>query len=148
MSIATREYAYFWQSGHLSGNNCTQPRSHRSGLDFPAGEQHRGYSSQIGNEEERHLPGEYSSQIFIYLKCKQNTMSTNSVYSIRIDSNVRKMIDELNDPSWQDEIRTLIEQTARKKRKAQLLARAREAQRTMEEGSPAAESIREDRDER
>lgn len=75
-------------------------------------------------------------------------MSTTSVYSIRIDSRVRKMIDELNDPSWQDEIRTLIERSAREKRKAQILAQAREAHRKGGAGSCAAESIREDRDAR
>jgi hypothetical protein len=75
-------------------------------------------------------------------------MSTTSVYSIRIDSRVRKMIDKLNDPSWQDEIRTLIERSVRKKRKAQILARAREARRSLGEGPPAADSIREDRDAR
>ncbi|MEN6610979.1 MAG: hypothetical protein ABFC24_09050 [Methanoregulaceae archaeon] len=75
-------------------------------------------------------------------------MSTTSVYSVRIDSRVRKIIEEINDPSWQDEIRILIEQSARKKRKAQILARAREAHRFLAEGTPAAESIREDRDAR
>jgi len=75
-------------------------------------------------------------------------MSTTSVYSIRIDARVRKIIEEINDPSWQEEVRTLIERAARKKRKAQILARAREAHRSQEEGLPAAESIRTDRDAR
>ena len=75
-------------------------------------------------------------------------MSTTSVYSIRIDSRVRKIIEEINDPAWQEEVRTLIEKSARKKRKAEILARAREAHRSLKEGSPAAESIREDRDAR
>lgn len=75
-------------------------------------------------------------------------MSTTSVYSIRIDSRVRKIIDELDDPSWQEEIRRLIEQAARRKRKAEILARARDAQNKTGEGSPAAESIRADRDAR
>jgi hypothetical protein len=75
-------------------------------------------------------------------------MSTTSVYSIRIDSRVRKIIDELDDPSWQNEIRTLIERSAREKRKTQILAQAREAHRKGREGAPAAESIREDRDAR
>jgi len=75
-------------------------------------------------------------------------MSTTSVYSVRIDTRVRKIIEEINDPLWQEEIRTLIEQSARKKRKAQILARAREAHRAQKEGLPAAESIRADRDAR
>ena len=75
-------------------------------------------------------------------------MSTTSVYSIRIDSRVRKIIAELDDPSWQEEIRALIERAARQKRKAKLLALAREAHGTTGEGSPAAESIRTDRDAR
>ena len=75
-------------------------------------------------------------------------MSTTSVYSIRIDSRVRKIIDELEDPSWQEEIRSLIEQAARRKRKAEILARARELQKRSKEGSPAAETIRADRDAR
>jgi hypothetical protein len=75
-------------------------------------------------------------------------MSTTSVYSVRIDARVRKIIEEINDPLWQEEIRALIERSARKKRKAQILARAREAHRSLKEGLPAAESIRADRDAR
>jgi hypothetical protein len=75
-------------------------------------------------------------------------MSTTSVYSVRIDTRVRKIIDEIKDPLWQEEIRTLIERSAKKKRKAQILARAREAHRSLKEGLPAAESIRADRDAR
>jgi hypothetical protein len=75
-------------------------------------------------------------------------MSTTSVYSIRIDSRVRKIIDELDDPTWQEEIRTLIERLARHKRKAEILARARDAHRMAGEGSPAAASIRADRNAR
>lgn len=75
-------------------------------------------------------------------------MSTTSVYSIRIDSRIKKMIDDLDDPAWQDEVRTLIEQSVRRRRKAQLLARAREAQQILDEGPSAADLIREDRDAR
>ena len=75
-------------------------------------------------------------------------MSTTSVYSIRIDSQVRKIIDELNDPSWQEEIRAVIERSAKAKRKTQILAQAREAHRAGREGSPSAKSIRDDRDAR
>ncbi|MCU0632551.1 MAG: hypothetical protein MUC66_06215 [Methanolinea sp.] len=58
------------------------------------------------------------------------------------------MIDELDDPSWQDEIRALIERLAREKRKAQLLERARKLHKEMKEGPTAAGVIREDRDAR
>jgi len=75
-------------------------------------------------------------------------MSTTSVYSIRIDARAKKIIDEIDDPSWQEEIRAIIEQSARKKRKVQLLASARQAHHSMRKGSPAAESVREDRDAR
>jgi hypothetical protein len=58
------------------------------------------------------------------------------------------MIDELDDPAWQDELRTFIEQSVRRRRKARLLARAREARRSLGEGPSAADLIREDRDAR
>lgn len=90
----------------------------------------------------------YAPQKIQIMKCIQIIMSTNSVYSIRIDSRVRKIIDELDDPSWQDEVRAFIERLAREKRKAQLLERARKLHKEMEEGVPAAGIIREDRDAR
>ena len=92
----------------------------------------------------------YSQRLsmFIYPECIHDIMSTTSVYSIRIDSRIRKMIDELDDPTWQDEVRAFIERSVRRRRKAQLLARAREAHRTLGEGPSAADLIREDRDAR
>ena len=75
-------------------------------------------------------------------------MSTTSVYSIRIDSRVRKMIEEMPDRNWQEEIRTLIEQSVKKRRKEFLLSRARGNQQTLVSGMPAAQAIREDRDAR
>ena len=75
-------------------------------------------------------------------------MSLTSVYSIRIDTRVRKMIEEMPDQNWQAEIRTLIEQSVRKKRKEYLLSRARENQHMLITGMPAAHAIREDRDAR
>jgi hypothetical protein len=47
-----------------------------------------------------------------------------SVYRIRIDSRVWKMIDELPGKECQEEIRSLIENTARMKRRQQLLDNA------------------------
>jgi hypothetical protein len=75
-------------------------------------------------------------------------MSSTSVYSIRIDTRVRKMIEEMPDQNWQGEIRILIEQSVKKKRKEYLLSRARENQHMFITGIPAAQAIREDRDAR
>jgi hypothetical protein len=75
-------------------------------------------------------------------------MSSTSVYSIRIDTRVRKMIEEMPDQNWQEEIRTIIEQSVKKKRKDYLLSRARENQHMLITGMPAAQAIREDRDAR
>ena len=75
-------------------------------------------------------------------------MSSTSVYSIRIDTRVRKMIEEMPDQNWQEEIRTLVEQSVRKKRKEYLLSRARGNRLAPLTGMPAAQAIREDRDAR
>ena len=75
-------------------------------------------------------------------------MSSTSVYCIRIDTMVRKMIEEMSDQNWQKEIRILIEQSVKKKRKEYLLSRARENQHTLITGIPAAQGIRKDRDAR
>ena len=75
-------------------------------------------------------------------------MSSTSVYSIRIDSRVKKMIEEIPDRNLQEEIRTLIEQAVKRKRKEQLLAQARERQQVLPRGKPAAQAVREDRDAR
>jgi ribosomal protein L19E len=75
-------------------------------------------------------------------------MPSTSVYSIRIDSRVRKMIEELNDPNMQEEIRILIEHSVRKKRKDQILSRARDRNQALMNGAPSSEYIREDRDAR
>jgi hypothetical protein len=84
----------------------------------------------------------------IYIKCIHFIMSSTSVYSIRIDTRVRKMIDEIPDRTLQEEIRSLIEQAVKRKRKEQLLAQARERQHRLPGGIPAAQSVREDRDAR
>jgi hypothetical protein len=75
-------------------------------------------------------------------------MSSTSVYSIRIDARVKKMIEEIPDRDLQEEIRTLIEQAVKRKRKEQLLAQARERQQVLPRGMPAAQAVREDRDAR
>jgi hypothetical protein len=86
--------------------------------------------------------------MLIYDYCIQLIMSSTSVYSIRIDSRVRMMMDEIHDQNLQEEIRTLIEDIVRKKRKELLLAKARENQDLLINGIPAAQAVREDRDER
>ncbi|MCJ7794289.1 MAG: hypothetical protein MUP10_00445 [Methanoregulaceae archaeon] len=75
-------------------------------------------------------------------------MSTRSVYSVRIDSRVRKMMEEMGDLDWQEKIRRLIEESVRKERKGEILARAKQAHRDQLAGPPAAAMIREDRDAR
>ena len=75
-------------------------------------------------------------------------MSTTSVYSIRIDARVRKMIDDLNDPAFPNEIRILVERAVRQKRKSEMLARARKRYFSADESLPAADAIRKDRDAR
>jgi len=71
-----------------------------------------------------------------------------SVYRIRIDSRVRKMIDELPGKECQEEIRTFIENTVRMKRRKQLLDAAQKRQETKTAGMPAAQIIREARNDR
>ncbi|KUG14986.1 hypothetical protein ASZ90_015353 [hydrocarbon metagenome] len=75
-------------------------------------------------------------------------MVSSSVYSIRIDARVRKMIDEMQDKDLQNEIRTFIEQAVIRKRKEQLLQQARDRRHHALKGKPAAQLVREDRDAR
>ena len=69
-----------------------------------------------------------------------------SVYSIRIDSRIRKMIDELSGSGCQEEIRALIEDTVRKRCMERVLARAQMRHESMRAGPPAVRVIREARD--
>lgn len=71
-----------------------------------------------------------------------------SVYSIRIDSRIRRMIDELPGNGCKEEIRALIENTVRMRCREQLLNRALKRQQTKMPGIPAARIIREARDDR
>ena len=75
-------------------------------------------------------------------------MGSTSVYSIRIDTRVRKMIEEMPELNCQQEIRALIEQSIKTKRKDYLLSKARENQHTLIPGMTAEQAIREDRDAR
>jgi hypothetical protein len=75
-------------------------------------------------------------------------MST-AVYSIRLEDTTRQMMDEMSDVNWQSEIRQMVEDLVREKKKQRFLAKARELRQKMKTiGVSAAEMIREDRDAR
>ncbi|MDD1676833.1 MAG: hypothetical protein LUQ40_03755 [Methanomicrobiales archaeon] len=57
-------------------------------------------------------------------------------------------MEEMPEYNWQEEITTLIEKTVKKKRREQLLARARELHRQQKKDVSAADILREDRDAR
>jgi len=76
-------------------------------------------------------------------------MSTDTiVYSVRIPPDLRKMMEEMKEVNWQEEIRTKIEELVRDKNKQRLLAEAREVRAEMTREISASELIRADRDER
>ena len=76
-------------------------------------------------------------------------MSTSSVYTIRIPTEVRQIMDEMKDVNWQSDIRQVIEELVREKKRQTLLAEARELRKeTKNLGISASELIREDRDAR
>ena len=76
-------------------------------------------------------------------------MNTTSVYTIRIPSEVRQMIEEMKEINWQSEIRQAIEDLVRERRRERLLSEAGEVRKkTMDIGISASELIREDRDAR
>lgn len=70
-----------------------------------------------------------------------------SVYSIRLDREIRQMMEEMDDINWQTEIKQIVEKTIKERKKQRILARAQgrwKDQVSNERG--AAEMIREDRD--
>ena len=76
-------------------------------------------------------------------------MSTSSVYTIRIPTEVRQIMDEMKDVNWQSDIRQVIEELVREKKRQTLLAEARELRKeTKNIGISASELIRDDRDAR
>ena len=76
-------------------------------------------------------------------------MSTSSVYTIRIPTEVRQIMDEMKDVNWQSDIRQVIEELVREKKRQTLLAEARELRKeTKNLGISASELIRDDRDAR
>jgi hypothetical protein len=75
-------------------------------------------------------------------------MST-AVYSIRLESEVRRMMDEMGDVDWQAEIRQMVEKMVRERKKRMLLDRAMARwNEQVECAEGAAEMIREERDAR
>ncbi len=75
-------------------------------------------------------------------------MSTKTVYSIRIPAELRKMMEEMGEINWQQEIRHMLEEFVKNKSKERLLTRAKGLRRDMRSCKSAAGLIREDRDAR
>nr|WP_319374742.1 hypothetical protein [uncultured Methanobacterium sp.] len=72
-------------------------------------------------------------------------MSTKSVYSIRLPVQFRKMMDEMDDVNWQEEIRQLTIRLVQEESKKRLLKDAESIRKKMNDVK-SAELIREDRD--
>ena len=75
-------------------------------------------------------------------------MSTKTVYSLRIPKEVRKIMEEMKDINWQDEIRRTVEKLVRKKSREKLLREAGKLRAEMKTSIAASKLIREDRDAR
>lgn len=75
-------------------------------------------------------------------------MPTKTVYSIRVPVELRKMMEEMRDINWQEEIRKVVEELVKNKRKERLLAEAKKIRKDMKTDVSASELIREDRDAR
>jgi uncharacterized UPF0146 family protein len=75
-------------------------------------------------------------------------MSAKTVYSIRVPSELRKMMEEMGEINWQEEINHFLEEFVKNKNKKKLLARAKAHRRIMKSGKSGADMIREDRDAR
>ena len=71
-----------------------------------------------------------------------------TVYSIRIPQEIRKMMEEMKEINWQGEIRRVVEELVRNKKREKLLAEAKEIRKEMKISVSSAELIREDRDAR
>ncbi len=76
-------------------------------------------------------------------------MSTSSVYSIRLPDNICKLMKNMDDVNWPDEIREIVERTVKEKAMERLLARAEaRGKRLKKIDKSVVEMIREDRDAR
>lgn len=75
-------------------------------------------------------------------------MSTKTVYSIRIPVKFRKMMEEMDDINWQEEVREHTIKLIQEKSKERLLKEAENLRKQMKMDEKAANLIREDRDAR
>lgn len=76
-------------------------------------------------------------------------MTTSCVYTIRIPAEIRQMMDEMKDVNWQSDIRSVVEDLVKERKRQKLLAEAREIRKgTKNICVSASELIREDRDAR
>ena len=76
-------------------------------------------------------------------------MSSSFVYSIRLQNDIRRMMEEMDDINWQAEIKRLVEADIRERKKRRILARAEQRLKKMVPNKVgAAIMIREDRDAR
>ena len=75
-------------------------------------------------------------------------MSTTTVYSIRVPVELRKMMEEMREINWQNEIRGVVEELVKNKSKERLLTDAKEMRKDMKVEVNASELIRDDRDAR
>lgn len=75
-------------------------------------------------------------------------MSTKSVYSIRIPTKFRKIMDEMEDVNWQEEIREVTLELIKEKNKKRLLKESEEIRKAMKSDVESAVLIREDRNAR
>lgn len=75
-------------------------------------------------------------------------MSTKTVYSIRIPTKFRRIMDEMEDVNWQEEIREVTLKLIKEKNKKRLLKESEEIRKVMKVGVDSAELIREDRNAR
>jgi hypothetical protein len=76
-------------------------------------------------------------------------MTASCVYTIRIPAEIRQMMDEMKDLNWQSDIRLVVEDLVRERRRQKLLAESSEIRKgTKNIGVSASELIREDRDAR
>jgi hypothetical protein len=74
-------------------------------------------------------------------------MTACNVDAIRIPKDVRQIMDEMKDVNWQSDIRQVVEDLVREKKRQSLLAEARDLRKgTKNIGISASELIREDRD--
>lgn len=84
----------------------------------------------------------------IYFLCKHNSMAT-CVYSIRLEREIRQMMEEMDDINWQTELKQIVENTIKERKKQRILARAQERWKDQAPNEiGASEMIREDRDAR